>query len=103
MFMPNLTQPQQFVDAWKKMFDAHMSRLEQLDRQLGEMQSQGQTKVVETIDESAKLMKEGFEYTQQLSAEWRKLMMESAKQSMSLMTANVPVEAPTEKARPRAD
>ena len=81
MFMPDFTQPQQFMQMWTQAAKDHLDRLEQLSDQLAKVQGQGVERAQAAIGESAKLMQESMSYALNLSNEWRKLGLEMSKKS----------------------
>src|SRR5262249_5732065 len=62
-------------DAWKKMLDDHLARVEALEEQTARAEAQAAERTREAIDEVARMSKETLAYAGQLSAEWRKLCL----------------------------
>lgn len=87
MFMPNFTQPQQFVEMWAQAAKANVERLEQLSEQLAKVQGQGVERAQAAIDESAKLVKESLSYALTLGNEWRKIGIEMTKKAAQSVSA----------------
>lgn len=76
----------QVRDAWKKMVDDQVARMELAYAEVARLQEQALAQNLKAIDEMAKLQKESLEYVGQLSTEWRKLTVEAAKNATSLFT-----------------
>lgn len=81
------SQSQQFFTAWRTAVRDQLGQMETFDRQLAEAQALGVQRAQEAIDESSKLMKASFTYSQQLGEQWRKQMFDLARQTTDLMTA----------------
>jgi len=77
---------QQAQDAWKKMVDDHVTRVEELHAQIARVESQTTERTREAIDEVARMSKETLGYAGQLSAEWRKLTLEATRNAIGLWT-----------------
>ena len=86
MFFPQFTQPQQFVELYRKMVSDHLTRLEGLSAQLESVETKSYERAAEAIEETSKLMKASFDYSQELASAWRKQALEVAKQAASAVT-----------------
>jgi hypothetical protein len=53
--------------------------------QLGKLEAKGFEQVVSTIDEAARLSKESAAYANLLTAQWRKLAVDSSRQMLDLL------------------
>ena len=82
-----VSQVREAQDAWKKMMDEQLARMELAYGELARMQEQGLEQSRHAIDEMAKLSKDSINYFGQLNAEWRKLTIEAAKKAASFMSA----------------
>jgi hypothetical protein len=79
MNVSSFVQPQQFVEMWTKLGATSLSRMEEVEGAVREMQKKALTRAVEAIDESARLMKESLAYSLKLTEEWQKITVENGK------------------------
>lgn len=86
MFQTPFVQSQQFMDAWIKMTQEQLARMEQMQESVQKLQGQAMERTREAIDESARLMKETLNYTTQLSEEWRKVTTDAVKKATESFT-----------------
>lgn len=86
MFQTPFVQSQQFMDAWIKMTQEQLARMEQMQESVQKLQGQAIERTREAIDESARLMKETLNYTTQLSEEWRKVTTDAVKKATESFT-----------------
>ena len=86
MFFPQFTQPQQFMELYRKMMGDHLGRLEALGAQLAGAESKSYERAAEAIEETAKLMRASLDTSQELASAWRKQTLEVAKQAASAVT-----------------
>ncbi len=75
------SQTQQTVDAWRRMLEEQMERLDAMFEELGRLEARSMEQTRAAIDEGAKLMKESLAYATEISAEWRRLTLDAAKRS----------------------
>lgn len=86
MFQTPFVQSQQFMDAWIKMTQEQLSRMDEMQESVKKLQGQAIERTREAIDESARLMKETLNYTTQLSEEWRKVTTDAVKKATESLT-----------------
>ena len=77
---------QQGQDAWKKMLEDHIGRVEQLQAEIARVEAQSAERTREAIDEMARMSKETLSYVGQLTAEWRRLTLEATRNAFGFMT-----------------
>jgi hypothetical protein len=65
------------MGAWRKALEDHMARTLSVVGRVSEMETKGQAQATAAIDEWARLMKETLSYQAELSAEWRRLGLET--------------------------
>jgi len=78
------TKTSQVRDAWKKMVDDQVARMELAYAEMARVQEQALAQNRQAVDEMAKLSRESLDYVGQLSAEWRKLTLEATKSAVGL-------------------
>jgi hypothetical protein len=84
MFWTNFTQPQQFGDFWFKAMKDQIARVEAMQKEMEKLEQAGFERTNEALEESAKLTREAFAYTQKLGAEWRKVSLDALKKSSEM-------------------
>lgn len=89
MFFPQFTQPQQFIDMYRKVVSEHLGRIEALNEQLEGMEAKGFERATEVVEESAKMMKASIETTRELTLAWQRQSLEMAKQAATAFTPTV--------------
>lgn len=83
---PKTSQTQQSADTvfpFFGMFDDQLKRFEQFQKELVKLEQKNLEQARLMIDESAKLMKESLDYSAKLSAEFRKLALDSTRRAAS--------------------
>lgn len=85
MFWTNFTQPQQFGDFWLKAMKDQVARVESMQKELEKLEQQSFERTNEALEESAKLARESFAYTQKVQAEWRKISLDAIKKSSEML------------------
>lgn len=63
------------------MFDEQLKRWDALQKEMAKLEQKNLEQARLMIDESAKMMKESLEYSAKLSAEWRKLALETTRRN----------------------
>jgi hypothetical protein len=82
-FNPFFVQPQQFADPWTKAWtDAH-ARAAAFSTEGAKMEGKAKEHALHLVDEWARLMKATIEYNAELSAEMRKIALDSIKPAAS--------------------
>ena len=76
------TKTSQVRDAWKKMVDDQVARMELAYAEMARVQEQALAQNRQAVDEMAKLSRESLDYVGQLSAEWRKLTLEATRNAV---------------------
>ncbi len=87
--MSETSQTHNFQDAWKKMMDDQVARVEQIFGEGGEgarWRQKGFEQAETAIDASAKLTKDTLTYVGQLSSEWQKLTLAAMRQAATFVT-----------------
>ncbi len=72
-------------DAWKKMVDDQLGRIETFTDEMARYEKQAVAQATQAVDELAKLMKESMDYAGQLSAEWRKVAIETTHKASEMV------------------
>jgi hypothetical protein len=85
MFETSATQVQQATTFWQKALGEQVDRWEAMMGQVGKLEAKGFEQVVSTIDEAARLSKESTAYANLLTAQWRKLAVDSSRQMLDLL------------------
>ncbi len=85
MFWTNFAQPQQFGDFWLKAMKDQVARVESMQKEIEKLEQQGYERTNEAIEESTKLARETFAYTQKVQAEWRKISLDALKKSSEML------------------
>lgn len=80
------SQVRDVQNAWKKMMDDQVARMELAYGEMARMQEQGLEQTRAAVDEMAKLTKDSINYVAQLQAEWRKQSLDAAKKSADFFT-----------------
>jgi len=86
MFTNPFLQSQQMLDAWSKMTQDQIARMDQMAEQMHKLQGQAVTRTQSAIDETARLMKETLTYATDLSTEWRKITLDATKRAADAVT-----------------
>jgi hypothetical protein len=72
----------------QKMMDEQVERMESQQKDYTRMESQAYAQLSKNIDEAARLFKDGIAYNSQLSAEWRKLSLETMRRSAAMFSGS---------------
>jgi hypothetical protein len=80
----NGTQVQQAAAFWQKALGEQIDRWEGMLGQLGKLETKGFEQVCANIDEAARLAKESTAYANLLTAQWRKLAVDSTRHAIDL-------------------
>jgi len=86
MFNDVISQSQQFVAGWGKLWQDQLHRLEAATEEAAKLQEQGAARTGEVIDELAKLGKAQLDYVHRLSTEWRRAGLEAWRRRAETMT-----------------
>ena len=76
-----VSQSQQFSQFWQKAVSDQLEFIESFYDQLGKVQSNGLAQVSTNIDEATRLAKQSISQAEQLVAQWRKLVLETARRA----------------------
>ncbi|MCC7382842.1 MAG: hypothetical protein IT384_13480 [Deltaproteobacteria bacterium] len=71
--------------AFRTMFEEQIKRIDGFYQDLANAEVKSAEQAKMAIDESAKLMKQTVEYSLKLSAEWRKLALETTRRAAEMM------------------
>ena len=72
-------------NSWKKSVEEQSARFEAMQQEYVKLEAKGMEQAREAIDESAKIMKAGFDLYSDLTSAWRQLAMEAMRRSSELM------------------
>jgi hypothetical protein len=86
MFDTVISQSQQFVAGWSKLWQDQLARMEAASEEAAKLQAQGAVRTGEVIDELAKLGKASLEYANRLGTEWRRAGLDAWRRSAETMT-----------------
>ena len=86
MFDTVISQSQQFIAGWGKLWQHQLERLDQAAQETARLQEEGAARTSEVIDELAKLGKASLDYANRLSAEWRHAGLEAIRRGTETMT-----------------
>ena len=81
-----VSQSQQFSQFWQKAVSDQLEFIESFYDQLGKVQSNGLAQVSTNIDEATRLAKQSISQAEQLVAQWRKLVLETARRVQEAIT-----------------
>ena len=73
-------------EAWQSVMDAHLERLDAAFGTANKYEGRAVKQSAEALDEAAKLTKDAFFYAGELAAEYRKLMLDSARRTAEVLT-----------------
>jgi hypothetical protein len=79
------THVQQVTAFWQKALGEQIDRWEAMLGQFGKLETKGFEQVCANIDEAARLAKESTAYTNLLTAQWRKLAVDSTRHAIDLV------------------
>lgn len=74
---------------FKKVAGEHTARFEAMQQEYAKLEAKGFEQSREAIDETAKIMKAGFDMAADLSAAWRQLAVEAMRRSTEMFTPRV--------------
>jgi hypothetical protein len=81
---------QQVTAFWHKAVNEQIDRWDGMMGQLGKLETKGFEQACANIDEAARLAKESTAYANLLTAQWRKLAVDSTRHALDLLTASKP-------------
>jgi hypothetical protein len=81
------SQTQQFMNPWYRAWQEQIERWEAAMSELGKVETKGFEQVCANVDEAARLTKESTAYGNLLAAQWRKLALDSARQTIEAFGA----------------
>ena len=76
---------QQGMDAWRKTVEEQTARLGAMVEEIDLLQQKQVEQTTQALDEYSKLVRESFTYAAQLTAQWRRLALESSKRTAEMM------------------
>jgi DNA-binding transcriptional regulator GbsR (MarR family) len=82
------TQANQFTEQFKKSMDEQMARMEAVQQEMASLEKKNMEQMQRNMQEMARLFQEGLQYSAQLSAEWRKMSLEAARRTATMMSTN---------------
>lgn len=77
------------TNAWKKAVDEQAARFESMQQEYVKIEAKGFEQAREAIDESAKIMKAGFDLYADLTSAWRQLAVEAMRRGTDMMVPKV--------------
>jgi len=77
MFESVISQSQQFMANWGKLWQQQLERLDAASQEAARLQAEAAARTGEVIDELATLGKASLDYANRLSAEWRHAGLEA--------------------------
>jgi hypothetical protein len=80
------SQAQQNQSIWKRLVEDQVKRAETVTAEINRLESLGLESARSVVDEAAKISRESFTYFGELSAEWRKITLESTRRAAELFT-----------------
>jgi len=86
MFETVISQSQQFLMGWGKLWQQQLERLDAASQEAARLQAEGAARTGEAIDELATLGKASLDYANRLSAEWRRAGLEAWRRSAETIT-----------------
>jgi len=69
------------LEAWRKMSDAFVARMETLHGEIGRVSERAAEQGRTVIEEAADLMKASIDYTVHLGDEWRKMALDATRRA----------------------
>ena len=75
----------QMNDSWKKMVDEHAARVASMVEEMGRLEARGLEQARGALDEAQKLVRTSLDYQAQLTAEWRKLAVETTRRAAEMI------------------
>jgi hypothetical protein len=82
---------QQVTAFWQKAVNDQIDRWDSMLGQIGKLETKGFEQVCSNIDEAARLAKESTAYANLLTAQWRKLAVDSTRQALDLFVPKTTV------------
>jgi CII-binding regulator of phage lambda lysogenization HflD len=76
---------QQIKDTVKKAFDDNAARVESAFGELAKLEEKGLEQLCAQLDEATRLTKVSLAYASELSAQWRKLMLDATRRSAEML------------------
>lgn len=70
--------------AWKRMVEEQTGRVESLYTEIAKVEDKGIERMHAAVEESARLMKDGFSWYGEMSAEWRKMTLDATRRTAEL-------------------
>ena len=76
-------------NTWKKSIEDQTARFESMQQEYVKIEAKGFEQAREAIDESAKIMKAGFDLYSDLTSAWRQLAIEAMRRGSDMMVPKV--------------
>lgn len=86
MFDDVISQSQQSMAGWGKLWQHQLERLDQASQEAARLQDEGAARTTEVIEELAKLGKASLDYANRLSAQWRHASLEAFRRGAETLT-----------------
>lgn len=80
------SQPHNPTTDYQKYVNDSLTRMGQVFEEVAKLQTQAAQQATRAIDDTARLMKDSINYSQQLAEEFRKLSVENGKKAAELFT-----------------
>ena len=87
MFESVISQSQQFMVGWVRLWQQQLERLDAASQEAARLQAEGAARTSEAIDELASLGKASLDYANRLSSEWRRAGLEAWRRGTETITA----------------
>jgi hypothetical protein len=83
---PKISQVQQITSEWEKFVGGQMANLESALGELGKLESKGVAQMVGGFEEAGRFAKDYLGVAERVHGEWRKLAVETARRTATLLT-----------------
>ncbi|MFK7989378.1 MAG: hypothetical protein AB8I08_25405 [Sandaracinaceae bacterium] len=74
------------AELWKSMMEAQNARFEKLLTEMEKIETERHTRALHAFEDMSNLVKTSMAYQQQLSDEWRKMSLDTARKVMHMAT-----------------
>jgi hypothetical protein len=83
------SQVQQLTTEWSKLVAAQVAGVEMVMGELARLESRSTAQALTAWEEAGRQAKEGLALAEKASAEWRKLVLESARRTAQFLTPKI--------------
>lgn len=74
------------AEIWQSMFEAQNERFEKMLSEMEKLEKERHTRALHALDDMTNLVKSSMAYQQQLTDEWRKMSVDTARKVMAMGT-----------------